>query len=175
MNVRMRTKYLTVSAMLAALSVVVLMLGSFVEVLDLSTAAFASILCLYAVIEIGGVYPWMIWLVTSVLGILLLPVKTPAIFYALFAGFYPILKAKLEKLRASVSWILKLLTFHVCLAAMVAALLLFVPGGLVFEGWWWLPVATYALCLVCFVAYDIALTRVITFYLIRLHHRFHIK
>ena len=132
MNVRMRTKYLTVSAMLAALSVVVLMLGSFVEVLDLSTAAFASILCLYAVIEIGGVYPWMIWLVTSVLGILLLPVKTPVIFYALFAGFYPILKAKLEKLRASVSWILKLLAFHVCLAAMVAALLLFVPGGLVF-------------------------------------------
>ena len=54
----MQVKYLTVSAMLSALGVVMLGLGSLVEVLDLTFAVIASLLTVYAVIEIGGAYPW---------------------------------------------------------------------------------------------------------------------
>ena len=100
-RIRKRTKYLTVSAMLCALSVIILSLGSLIEVLDITTAVLASLLCIYAVIEMGGAYPWLIWPVTSILALLLLPQKTPALFYALFAGFYPILKEKLEKLKVN--------------------------------------------------------------------------
>ena len=78
-RIRKRTKYLTVCAMLCALSVIILSLGSLIEVLDISVAVFASLLCIYAVIEIGGAYPWLVWLVTSVLALLLLPQKTPAL------------------------------------------------------------------------------------------------
>ena len=98
-RIRKRTKYLTVSAMLSALGVIFLALGAFIEVLDITTAVLASMLCIYAVIEMSGAYPWGIWVVTSILSLLLLPIKTPALFYALFAGFYPILKEKLERLR----------------------------------------------------------------------------
>ena len=174
-RVRLKTKYLTVSAMLAALSVVILMLGSLVDVLDITTAVAASVLCIYAVIEMGGFYPWMIWLTTSILAFLLLPMKTPAIFYAMFAGFYPILKEKLEKLKNPISWILKLVVFHICLAGMVGLLYLFVPSLFVVGGMWWLPAATYLLAVGCFVIYDIALTKVITMYLIKFRKRFHIK
>ena len=174
-RVRLKTKYLTVSAMLAALSVVILMLGSLVEVLDITTAVAASVLCIYAVIEMGGFYPWMIWLTTSILSFLLLPMKTPAIFYALFAGFYPILKEKLEKLKNPISWVLKFVVFHVCLAGMAGLLWVFIPTLFVTEGMWWLPVAIYLLSLVCFTIYDIALTRLITLYLIKFQKRFHIK
>ena len=174
-RVRLRTKYLTVSAMLAALSVVILMLGSLVDVLDITTAVVASVLCIYAVIEMGGFYPWAIWLTTSILAFLLLPMNTPAIFYAMFAGFYPILKEKLEKLKNPISWVLKIVVFHLCLVGMVGLLWLFVPALFVIEGMWWLPAATYALSLVCFVVYDIALTKIITLYLIKFRHRFHIK
>ena len=80
-----RTKYLTVSAMLAALGVILLGLGSLINTLDLTVAALASILCVWAVIEMGKTYAWMIWLVTSFLAILLLPQKTPGCFY-LFIG-----------------------------------------------------------------------------------------
>ena len=171
-----RTKYLTVSAMLCALGVIVLALGSVVEVLDITTAVVASLLCIYAVIEIGGAYPWGIWIVTSILSLLLLPVKTPAIFYALFAGFYPILKEKLEKLRRPISYPLKLVTFHLSLGAIVLLLSVFFPEQLAFEGAMkWLPIAMYAMCLAVFVLYDIALTRVITFYLVRLRNKFRIK
>ena len=177
-RIRKRTKYLTVSAMLSALGVVCLMLGSFIEVLDLTTAVMASILCIYAVIEMGGPYPWGIWIVTSLISVLFLPMiptKTPAIFYALFAGFYPILKEKLEKLRRPISFVLKLVVFHVSLGAILLILKLFLPAQLQFEGMEWLPILLYAACLIVFWIYDLALTRLITFYLLRLRGRFRIK
>ena len=174
-RIRKRTKYLTVSAMLCALGVILLSLGSVIEVLDITAAVFASLLCIYAVIEMGGAYPWLIWLVTSTLALLLLPQKTPALFYALFAGFFPILKEKLEKIKSPISYVLKLAVFHVSLAAIVGGMKLFFPADLDMGGLWWMPVALYAMCLVCFVMYDFALTKLITFYLIRLRHKFQIR
>ena len=168
-------KYITVSAMLSALGVILLAVGAFVEVLDLSTAVFASMLCIYAVIEIRGSYPWMIWLVTSILGLILLPIKTPAVFYALFFGFYPILKEKLEKLPRLISWILKPVIFHACIALIWGVFKLFIPVALEEMGGGRMLALLYALALVCFVLYDIALTRLITFYLFRLRGRFRIK
>ena len=173
-RIRKRTKYLTVCAMLAALGVVLMALGSLVDVLDLTVAVLASMLCIYAVIEMGGFYPWALWAVTSLLSLLLLPVKTPAIFYAAFAGFYPILKEKLERLPRVLAWVLKLVTFHLSLGAIVLIYKLFLPAGLEEEfPFFWLLL--YALSLVAFVIYDVALTRLITFYLVRLRHRFRIR
>ena len=170
-----RIKYITVSAMLSALGVIIMAIGAFVEVLDLSTAVLTSMLCIYAVIEIRGSYPWMIWLVTSILSLILLPIKTPAVFYALFFGFYPILKEKLERLSGFVSWILKLVIFHLSVGVMWGAFKLFIPSALEDMGMGWMLLALYALGLVCFVLYDIALTRLITFYLFRLRKLFRIK
>ena len=161
--------------MLCALGVVLLSLGSLIEVLDLSTAVIASMLCIYAVIEMGKGYPWMIWLVTSILSLILLPLKTPALFYAFFAGFYPILKEKLEKLSRPISILLKLVVFHASLALIFLVLKLFLPAMLETYGMWWMPLVLYGLLLVCFVVYDIALTRLITFYLLRFRKYFRIK
>ena len=83
---------MTVCAMLSALGVVLLLIGSFVEVMDLSAAAIASLLCVFAVIEYGGASPWLIFAVTSVLSMVLLPTKTPALMYLAFFGYYPIIK-----------------------------------------------------------------------------------
>ena len=43
-RIQTRTKYLTISAMLAALGVVLLSLGAMIEVLDVTTAIAASFL-----------------------------------------------------------------------------------------------------------------------------------
>ena len=83
------TRRLAVSAVLAALGVVLLLLGSLVQVLDLSMAAIASLLVVFAVIEIGGKYPILIYLVTSVLSLLLLPVKTAALIYLCLRAIIP--------------------------------------------------------------------------------------
>lgn len=174
-RIRKQTKYLTVSAMLCALGTILLAFGALIDVLDLTVAALASLLCVYAVIEMGGAYPVAIWLGTSFLSLLLLPVKTPAVVYAMFAGFYPIVKAKLERKKGMLCMLLKLAVFHVCLVATVAVCLLFLPGVMETDGPRWMLALLYAMSVACFVLYDFALTRLISFYLVRLHHRFRIR
>ena len=170
---RGRTKYLTVSAMLAALGVILLGLGSLINTLDLTVAALASILCVWAVIEMGKTYAWMIWLVTSFLAILLLPQKTPGCFY-LFIGLYPILKERLERLPRAMEWVLKIVIFHAMIALCWLVLRIFVPGEAALE-FGWLLLATYALVLVAFLLYDYALTKLISFYLQKLQKRIGLK
>lgn len=170
-----RTKYLVVSALLAALGVILLTLGSLLDVLDLSVAALASILCVYAVIEMGGAYPFMIWIVTSFLSLLLLPNKSPAVFY-LFGGCYPIFKEKLERLpRRWLCFVLKLLVFHVALVLVFFTFRLFLSADAEEAFQPLLIAVVYGLSLACFLVYDYALTKLITFYLIRLRDRFRIR
>ena len=161
--------------MLCALGVILLALGALIDVLDITVAVLASLLCVYAVIEMGRAYPWMVWLVTSLLALLLLPVKAPALIYALFAGFYPILKEKLEKLSRVLSWILKLAVFHLSMLAIALLMKLVFHTEIELGTYAWMPFLIYPLALVCFVVYDLALTRLITFYLFRLRKHFKIK
>lgn len=166
---RTPTKFLTVSAMLAALGVILLGLGSLISTLDLTCAALASMLCIWAVIEMGGAYPWMIWGVTALLSLLLLPQKTPGVLY-LCIGAYPMIKARLEHLPRPAEWALKLVTLHVMIALCYGALRLFVPEEAAAAVGWMLAV-TYLLALAAFLLYDYALTKLITFYLLRLQPR----
>ena len=85
-------KRLTVCAMLTALGVIFLGIGALIEVLDISMAVIASICVIIPMIEYGKGAPWMVYAAISVLSLLILPSKFPAALFALFAGFYPILK-----------------------------------------------------------------------------------
>ena len=92
------TKRLTVCAILSALGVALSWLGSLVGVLDLCTPLLTSLLLIPVVIEYGKAYPWGVWLATTLLSLLLVPNKSPAAVYLVF-GYYPILKAYLERMR----------------------------------------------------------------------------
>ncbi len=168
-------KKLALCAMMAALGIVLLYLGSFLNVLDISAAVLASLLCIAAVIEYGGSAPWMIYGVTAILSLLLLPNKSPAVFYTLFFGFYPIIKEKLEKLPRILSWVLKLIVFNVCLAllAVSSIYLLGLADSTLFTPL--LIAVTLVLCEAVFLLYDIALTRLLTFYIVKLRSRFKFK
>lgn len=148
--------------MLSALSVVLLYLGSFIEILDLSVALVASLVTVVLVIERGGVYPWLVYGVTAALALLLVPNKTPAIVYACFMGFYPILKEKLERLSLRLLRLaVKLAVFNASLALIwgVATLLM---GGVTFG----MHIAIVIVMLnLIFVFYDYALSVMITGYL----------
>ncbi len=173
-QIRRRTKCLTVSALLAALGVAILALGSLLDTLDLSVAALASFFCVYAVIEMRGGYPWMIWAVTSGLAFLLLPQKSPALFYLLL-GFYPMIKERIERLPRVAAWVVKLAWLHLAGAAAILAFRFLLAPNAAFESRVWMLALFYVAVVFCFVLYDIAMTRLITFYLLRLKGRFGIK
>jgi hypothetical protein len=94
-NVKMKSaKRVALSAILCTLGVLFLYIGSVLEILDLTMGALASVIVIFSVIEMGGKSPYLIYAVTSVLSLLLLPNKFPAFLYFAFAGIYPILKEK---------------------------------------------------------------------------------
>ena len=172
MRVNKKTKRLTVSAMMAALATAILYLGSFIEVLDISVAVLASLFSAVILIEYGKGAPWSVYGITSILSLLILPNKLPALMYAIFFGYYPIIKANVERIRSRlISWAIKLCIFIAATVLLLFSLKLFtaeleVPYGNLYI------IAFVALTAVTLVLYDIALTRVISYYVFRLRHRF---
>lgn len=116
-----QSKKITVSAMAIALSVVFMSLGAFIEVLDLTVAAITSCVMAFVFIEVGKPYTYFVWLGTSVLSFAFFPHSFNWISYLILFGFYPILKAYIEKTPKAL-WIpIKLAYFLVGAVLMVAA------------------------------------------------------
>ncbi len=169
-NIKGRTRLLAASAMLAALGVVVLILGSVISALDLTMVAVASIFIFFAVLELGNPYQYLIYSATAMLSILLLPDKFSAFLYLIFGGIYPILKQLFERAPRWASWLFKLLYFNIVLAAMIfGSKYLF---GVDEEE---LTLAVFALGNVTFFLYDVAMTKLITFYLYSLRKKLRIE
>lgn len=162
-------KRIVICGVLVALSIIILYIGSMFQTLDLTMSAIVSLLVVVIVIEMGYSYAWLTYVATSILSLVLLPQKTPAIFYACFMGFYPIIKSHVERINSAVlRWIIKLVVGNVALVAMFLLLSIFVPEE--FVGGWML-VATYVLGLTAFIMYDIALTKLISLYFARIRDR----
>lgn len=167
-NVSEKTKKTVISAIICAFGVIVLYIGAVVDVLDLSVAALSSFGCVFAVIEFGGMYPWLVWTVTSALSLLLLPQKFPAVLYFLFAGIYPILKAKFERLHFAWAWTLKLSLFNVALflTALTVKYVFITPDAPVSLSW-----IAFALGNITFILYDIALSKIILLYIVKIRKK----
>ena len=113
----------------------------------------------------------MIYGVTAILSLILLPNKTPAAFYTLFFGFYPILKEKFEKMPRAVCWLLKEITFNISLILVgIFAVWLMLGENNALVNPITIGVAV-VLAEAVFVLYDIALTRLISFYIMVLRKR----
>ena len=159
-----KIKKLTLAGILAASASAVLAVSSVVEVLDLSCAVFAGFAVVIAVVEIGGGYPFAVYAAAGALSALVLPAKAPAVFFICFFGFYPMLKARFERLHTVVAWSLKVSAFNVFLLAGVflTRKFMFIPDPPV------LDVVVFLVGNAGFILYDILITRLITLYLVKL-------
>ena len=120
-----QTKRLTICAMMAAVSVVVMLLGA---VLQLGTYA-APLLTGMALIPIGNrcgrKYQTMLWITVSVLCFMLIPAAEQNLMFAGLFGWYPIAYPTLQKLPKLLRLPVKLLVFNAAVIA-VEALVLYV-------------------------------------------------
>ena len=182
-GVNKNLKKLTIGALLSAMGVALLSIGGIIQTVDLSAAAVVSFICIFAVIEMGSSYAWMIYAVTGVLSAIIMPHNMGAWFFLLFFGYYPILKEKMEKLKKPLSWALKMLLLNVALVIGLILASLFVYGGQknffelvnsIMETDFGIAATVGIILLVevTFVIYDIALTRLISYYIFKLRHRF---
>ncbi len=162
MRIREKTRRLALCSLLSALGVILLYLGALIEMLDLTMASIAPLLVVLVIIEVGGYYKWLVYLVTGLLGLLLLPNKTAAVIYLLCTGFYPIAKQLIEsKLPRPLRLVAKLVVFNLSVLVIWFIIKLFAIE-LVFETAWYFVIAVLEFT---FLLYDYALTRVITLYI----------
>lgn len=151
--------------MLAALGAAVLFIGTVTGIMDLTGLCVASLFTAIAVVELGGAYPYLIWAVTGVISLFILPDKSVAAGYVLFGGIYPMLKLYFERLGRILEWAAKLGYGAVVLGALYA-LSRFVFGIPQETGW--LAIGLGVGYAVFFVIYDYALSVAMTLYMRRL-------
>ena len=107
-----RTRALAVSAVLSALGVVLLYLGSLIGVLDMATLLLVSVIIIFTVVELGAPWHFLTYAVISVLAVLLLPNKFLALEFAMFGGLVPILKLYFERLPRPFPILLKIVVYN---------------------------------------------------------------
>ena len=88
---------ISLSSIFASLSVVFILLGSILDVLDLTVAAICTLINYISIYEVKGRYPMLIYFATSALSLIICPISTSVLYYIFFFGYYPILKVKLRK------------------------------------------------------------------------------
>ncbi len=166
-----RTVRLVLCALLCALNFVIMLFGELSGVMDLTALVITSAISMFAVIETGGAYPYLLWGVSSALAILFLPAKLAGCEYFFFAGIYPVVKHFAERMKRPLCLAVKFAFFNlmltVCTIISQFVLGLNPDDGLVFGR------LIYLTGNAMFVLYDLALTSVTSYYLLRLRRRIH--
>ena len=168
-----RTKKITLSALFCALSVVVLLIGSFLQVADIAVSMVASAILMLALVEMGQSFAVMIYFATSLLTLLFLPSKFIAAVYLAFSGLYPLIKRFLDSKGFVLSILLKLVYFNAALTvALVGAKFLF-PLEVENEKFNLLFLASYfAVANLAFWLFDTVLKKATMLYMVKYRHRF---
>ncbi len=160
----------------AALMLALMFLLSVFPSATIAAPAVASVVMLFAVLELGRGWSFGVYAATAILAVLVLPSKEAAVLYAVFFGYYPIVKAILEKkaLRRVLEWMVKLALFLSIVSAAYYLMIRFM--GVEFEEIGKYGKAAIPLLLafgaVAFVAYDFCLTLFVGEYLRRWQKRF---
>ena len=154
-------------AVLGALSLVLVYIGSIAPTGNWGIIAVAGLLPSAAVISVGLQAGFLCWACVSILAFLLIPDKFCVLMFAVLFGLYPMVKSLIERLRRRpLEYVLKLvffnLAFTVLYVVMKNAVLASLPE--VFSVVWVLYLAGN----VVFLLYDFGFSKLIGAYIARI-------
>ena len=158
--------------MLVALGTVLMLVGSMIEVLDLSVCAIASLIVVFVYIEIGHPYTWLVWLCTSICTALLYSGSVVWVEYFLVFGIYPLIKAYVERMPRWTWFPVKLAFINAVIWAIFAICELLLGLPFFGEDTVIMKVALYVLMNVAFIAYDMFITIMVRLYFEKIRRRF---
>ena len=155
-------------AILGALSLVLIYIGSAAPSGNWGIVAVAGLLPAAAVISVGWKSGALCWAGTSLLALILVPSKLCALMYAVLFGLYPLVKSWIERIGKKMpEYLLKLVFFNaaftVIYVSMKAAVLGSLPSTLSAVR------ILYPVGNVVFLMYDFGFSRLISFYIARIH------
>ncbi|MBW6409122.1 hypothetical protein [Clostridium weizhouense] len=161
----MKVNNLTQSAVFITLTLIILYFSSILPINTLSILTIASCLIPICVIKISLRNAILVYVSSTILSFLILPIKF-SIYYGAFFGIYGIIKYLIEKLNSLfLEIILKLISFNLLLTfsyLLIKALLGL--NNINISLFTFIILAQFA-----FLIFDYALTLIISFYLNRIH------
>lgn len=167
------TRKIAFTAVFTAFSTAFLYIASVFPSGQLGFLGVASLFGIAAVLEFGLWGGGAVYAGTALLGLLIVPSKSLIALYAVFFGYYPILKALAEKLKSRVlEWFVKLAIFNAALTASIFLLTTTIFDFSLFNNRVYL---IYLVCNVVFVLFDIGVSRVIAVYLSKIYPKIHKK
>ncbi|HHU23155.1 MAG TPA: hypothetical protein GXZ52_07070 [Clostridiales bacterium] len=163
------TRRLTRSALLAALGCALLYISAVIPSGRIALVAVSGLLTAAALIHCGIFHSIAVFATTAVLSAAIIPLKSCAVLYAVFLGYYPIAKSLFERLKSRVlEWVCKLALFNGALTCLwILGRSVFLPGEVpgFFEKY---IILAYILMNLVFIVYDLGISKLISFYIIRI-------
>ena len=165
-----QSKKVALCAVISALSVVI-MLVSYFPYFTYAVPAVAGLFMMIPLIEIGTKYAFLCYISSGIISLIIAEPES-ALLYVCLLGFYPVLKAVIEKIKKPVlEWALKIAVFN------AAVILVYLGLSFVFK----ISVddfgalgkyGAYIFLLMgnaVFIVYDFAISRMAVVYISRLH------
>lgn len=167
--------------LIMALCLVIMAFTTIVPIASFALPAVAGVALIILNLEFGKGWAFLVYIGVAFLNFFISSDHTAIISFAVLLGYYPILKGVIEGLRKTVlEWVIKMSTFNFAiLIGVLLTVLIFGKEILIAEYSEFGKLGIGLFILVCntvFVIYDLALTKVITFIIIRflpLLKRFH--
>ncbi len=122
-----KTKNTAICGLMTALSVVLMMLTTLIPVFMYVLPIVTGLLVLFTSDISNKKWGLGVYFSTAFLSLLLITDKEAALTYALFFGYYPLIKDLIEKLPRLISWFLKLFIFNLA-AVGIGAISFYVFG-----------------------------------------------
>ncbi len=173
MDSKNRSRRIAYTAVFTAFSAAFLYIASVFPTGQLGFLGVASLFGVAAVVEYGIAGGAAVFAGTAVIGLLIVPSKSLVALYAIFFGYYPVLKALTEKLKSRVlEWAVKLAVFNAALTGAIFTLTMAIFDFSLFNNRVYL---IYLVCNAVFVLFDIGVSRVIAVYLGKIYPKIHKK
>ena len=169
MRNRKTTKAYAVTAVLSALSCAIMLATYFAETASLTVAALAALPVLILLAEYGNAVAAACYVLTTVISLLICPVKDAPAAYAIFFGIYPILKRAAEMKSKPRRLLIKGAVLVAAVGLYCGATLLFFPDEMLESTLY--KVIFIPVCVVAFVLYDKCLTLFMQVYARRLRSK----
>ncbi|WP_255575713.1 hypothetical protein [Caproiciproducens faecalis] len=167
-----KTVRLAFCGIITAICTMAMFLTGLISIGTYALPAFAGILLIVVVIELGAGWAWPVYLASSLLSLLLAGDKEAAMLFIIFFGYYPILKAYFERIHQRfLSWLLKFAVFNAAmiLGFFLSIKVLGVPEDSFTVFGVYLPWAFLAAGNCVFVVYDYAISSLVGMYFQRFH------
>lgn len=97
MKLKASIKQLSLAALISALITVILILGTFLDILDLACVSLSAIIIAVMQNILTRKYIYLIYTVSSALSLILIPLRSCSLMFVFFFGYYPVLRKEIYR------------------------------------------------------------------------------